>query len=311
MSFALTPRPARLVPARLRLRTRVLAPLCVAGLAIAGAAIAPRPKFASPTRSDPASEGASDWTALLWPGGELRDAALVGGIAAEVRVRELQAAENAAGGSQGAGSSSAASAAPSAAAPQSQPKAPPKHIFFIIPAFNVAYKKDIPPLTPHEKLVEMLQETYDPDGLALSAAEALLEHSPTGFCGYGHGWGGYGKCYGAALLDANTSGFLGDYVFPVWFHQDPRYFRLGTGSIPARTLYSLSRVFVTRTDAGGVTFDSSALLGTVLAGALANTYYPKSDRGVGLTASRIGVDLFGTAIFNLEAEFWQDIRKKL
>lgn len=186
----------------------------------------------------------------------------------------------------------------------------PKHIFFIIPAFKVEYLKNVPPLTAHEKLVEMLSDVYDPMGLTLSGAEALLEHSSTGFCGYGPGWGGYGKCYGAALLDANTSGFIGDYLLPVWFHQDPRYFRLGQGSTSTRILYALSRVFFTRSDRGGGTVvDSSALLGTLAAATLSNTYYPKADRGLGLTMSRIGFDLGGTALFNLGAEFWPDISK--
>jgi hypothetical protein len=54
--------------------------------------------------------------------------------------------------------------------------------------------------------------------------------------------------------------------------------------------------------------DSSALLGTVIAGVVSNTYYPHHDRGFGLTMSRIGIDLAGTAVFNLEAEFWADIK---
>lgn len=187
-----------------------------------------------------------------------------------------------------------------------------KHIFFIIPAYNVEYLRNVPPLTPHEKLLEMLRDVYDPMGLALGGVETLLEHSSTGFCGYGPGLGGFGKCYGAALVDANTSGFIGDYLLPVWFHQDPRYFRLGQGSGATRIFYALSRVFVTRSDRGGGTVvDSSALLGTLAAAVLSNVYYPRTDRGVGLTMSRIGFDLGGTAIFNLGAEFWPDIKNAL
>lgn len=187
-----------------------------------------------------------------------------------------------------------------------------KHIFFIIPAYNVEYIKNVPPLTPHEKLVEMWQGVYDYDGLAMSAAETLFEHDRTGFCGYGHGWGGFGKCYASALADADDSSFLGDYLFPVWWHQDPRYFPLGDGySIPSRIWYSLTRVFIAKSDHGGWTFASAATAGTIIAAVASNLYYPKSDRGVGLTSSRIAWDLGGTAIFNLEAEFWQDIHRKI
>lgn len=187
-----------------------------------------------------------------------------------------------------------------------------KHIFFIIPAFNVEYLKNVPPLTPHEKFTEMLEGIYDYDGLGMSAAETLLEHDRSGFCGYGHGWGGFGKCYASALADADDSSFLGDYLFNVWFHEDPRYFRLGGGySIPTRIWYAVTRVFVVKKDHGGWTFALAPTLGTILAASASNLYYPKSDRGFGLTASRIAWDLGGTAIFNLEAEFWKDIQRKL
>lgn len=187
------------------------------------------------------------------------------------------------------------------------------HLFWVIPAYQVAYLKNLPPLTPHEKFIEMAQDAYDPMGLALSGVEVLLlEHNrQSGYCDYGRGWGGFGKCYGSALLDANISGAIGDWLLPVWWHQDPRYFRLGSGSIPSRFLYAISRVFVTRSDYGGTVFDSSQLAGTVAAGFISNLYYPKVDRGWKLSLSRIGIDLSGTAIFNLEAEFWQDIHNKL
>ena len=188
------------------------------------------------------------------------------------------------------------------------PHASPGHIFLVIPAFNVSYRRRVPPLTPHQKFVMWARGAYDPLGLGADAVKAALEHSPHGgFCDYGSGLPGYGKCFGSALLDANVSSFFGDYLFPVWLHQDPRYFRLGHGSIPLRIAYSISRVFITRTDSGGNAFATASLMGTVLAGVTSNLYYPRRDRGVGLTLSRMEWDLAGTAIFNLEAEFWPDI----
>lgn len=194
---------------------------------------------------------------------------------------------------------------------QQKPRVAPNHIFFIIPSYNVAYQNQ-PPLSPHEKLTEVVHDTYDPIGLTAGAVEVLvLEHNTKdGYCSYGNNWSGFGKCYASALADGNISGFIGDYLLPVWFKQDPRYFRLGQGSVPSRVAYTLTRVFVTRSDTTGQpVFDSSQLSGTVIAGALSNLYYSKSDRGFGLTASRIGIDLLGTEIFNLEAEFWPDVRK--
>jgi len=186
----------------------------------------------------------------------------------------------------------------------------PGHIFWVIPAFKVDYLKNIKPLTPKEKFNEWARAAYDPLGLAAGATEAALEHSPRdGFCGYGNGWGGYGKCFGSAELDANISSFFGDFLFPVIMHQDPRYFGLGRGSAGKRILYAVSRVFVTRTDSGGTAVDYSALSGTILAAAASNLYYPRQDRGVGLSLSRAGWDLGDTALFNVAAEFWPQIKR--
>ncbi|MGH9414921.1 MAG: hypothetical protein ACRD0Y_14420 [Terriglobales bacterium] len=186
----------------------------------------------------------------------------------------------------------------------------PKHIFFVIPAYNVDYQRKFVPLTQHEKFIEWTEGAYDPIGRAADAVEAGLEHSKDGgFCGYGSGLDNYGKCYGSALLDANISSFLGDYLFVSWLHQDPRYFRLGTeASFPARVWYSLSRVFVARTDRGGWTFASGATAGSVLTAAASNLYYPRDERNLSHTVSRLYWDFGSTAIFNLEAEFWPDIK---
>jgi len=189
----------------------------------------------------------------------------------------------------------------------------PKHIFWVVPAFHVAYLKTFKPMTPREKFVEWAKGTYDPRGMGLYAFEsATLEYSSSdGFCGYGNGWGGYGKCFGATELDANISSFFGDFLFPVIMHQDPRYFRLGQGSFGKRVGYAISRVFVTHADSGRTVFFSSALSGTVLGAAASNLYYPVPDRGFGPTLSRMGLDLGNTALFNAAAEFWPDIKQRL
>jgi hypothetical protein len=186
----------------------------------------------------------------------------------------------------------------------------PGHIFWVIPAFHVAYQKNFKPLTPREKFDQWAVGTYDPRGIGLYAFEAAtLEYSSSdGFCGYGKEWGGYAKCFGATELDANVSSFLGDFLFPVLMHQDPRYFRLGQGSFGKRLGYAVSRVFVTHADSGRTVFFTSALSGSIVAAAASNLYYPARDRGFSPTLSRIGLDLGNTALFNAAAEFWPEIR---
>ena len=188
----------------------------------------------------------------------------------------------------------------------------PGHIFWVVPAFKVDYGAKFTPLTSREKFQEWAQSAYDPLGLGAGAAEAAAEHSPRdGFCGYGKGWGGYGKCFGSAELDGDLSSFLGDFVLAVVMHQDPRYFRLGQGSFGKRTWYAFTRVFVTYSDSGHTVFDSSALSGTLIAAAASNLYYPQQDRGFGLTMSRVAWDLGNTFLYNGAAEFWPDFKSRL
>jgi hypothetical protein len=189
----------------------------------------------------------------------------------------------------------------------------PKHIFLVVPAFHVAYQKQFKPLTPREKFDEWLPGTYDVRGLGLYAFEAAtLEYSSKdGFCSYGRHWGAYGKCFGSMELDANISSFFGDFLFPVIMHQDARYFRRGEGSVGRRTLYAVSRVFLTHADSGRTVLFSSALAGSVIGAAASNLYCPTQDRGFGPSLHRMGLDLGNTAFFNVAAEFWPDIEQKL
>lgn len=189
----------------------------------------------------------------------------------------------------------------------------PGHIFFVEPAYKVNYSGKFEPLTPKEKFQEFAQGSYDPLGFAVTAFEAgTLEYSSNdGFCGYGHGWGGYGQCFGSLTLDSTVSSFIGDYALSVLWHQDPRYFRLGKGSVGKRTFYAISRVFVTYNDSGRTVFSSAALSGTFIAGAISNLYYPPQDVGVSHTINRSALDLGNTAIYNAAAEFWPDIQRGL
>ena len=156
----------------------------------------------------------------------------------------------------------------------------------MIPAFKVDYGKGgFKPLTVKEKFQEWAKGAYDPLGLGAGAVEAAtLEHSSTdGFCGYGEGWSGYGKCFGALELDANISSFIGDFALTSLWHQDPRYFRMGEGSFGRRLWYAVTRVFVTLNDSGHTVFYSSAITGTVAAAGISNLYYPEKDRTVRVT----------------------------
>ena len=95
------------------------------------------------------------------------------------------------------------------------------------------------------------KETFDPYTAAASAAGAALSQIDNDDPKYGHGGGPYAERFGAAVADITTQNFFSDAVLASLLHEDPRYFRRGPEfGIWNRVGYALSRVVVTRTDAG-------------------------------------------------------------
>jgi hypothetical protein len=97
----------------------------------------------------------------------------------------------------------------------------------------------------------------------------------------------------------------------VLLKEDPRYFRLGEGSIKHRIGYSLVQELICHTDRGGRSFSFSNVLGALSAGAVSNAYYPASDRGFGLTMSRSAIAIMYGSLGGLVDEFYPDISRKL
>jgi hypothetical protein len=82
-------------------------------------------------------------------------------------------------------------------------------------------------------------------------------------------------------------------------HQDPRYFYQGTGTTKSRIRHALLSPFIARGDNGKYQPNYSSLGGDLASSALANFYYPRSDRSAGFvfrnfaiqTAERVGATL--------------------
>ncbi|HEU5401420.1 MAG TPA: hypothetical protein VFU86_08690 [Terriglobales bacterium] len=201
--------------------------------------------------------------------------------------------------------------APSAQqAKESKPKPSGGRVFGIVPEFNVTSIKDAKPLTAKGKWRLFVKQTVDPFTFVGAAFTSGLGQATDSFHDYGQGWAGYGERFGAAAADSVDGSLWGGFIFPVIFKQDPRYFRLGDGSIKHRIGYSISRIAVTRTDSGHHAFNFSEVLGNLVAGGIANAYYPQADRGVGLTFQRAGVVTGLGALGKIGQEFLPDIDRK-
>lgn len=215
----------------------------------------------------------------------------------------------------------ATSAAADWAAPEAAPVAPApvsvplneERIFKVIPDYQTVRDTSIPvaPLTAREKWNLALKETADPFNIASAAMTAAFSQHSDQTPRYGEGWENYGRRFGAAVADFGTQSFFSAGVFATLLKQDPRYFRKGPGAgVAPRIWYSVTRMFVCRSDAGRMEFNASNFLGMSLGIAASNAYYPSRSRTGKVMAERIETSMFGGVTGNLLSEFWPDLQQK-
>ena len=173
----------------------------------------------------------------------------------------------------------------------------------IIPNFYTSYIFDAAPLTWKQKFSLASRNTFDPITYIGVGLGAGIEQAKNTYAGYGQGAAGYSKRYAAKFVDGRSGAFLSNAVFPALFHQDPRYYYQGSGSVKSRLVHALSAPFVTRSDSGRTVPNSSYLLGDLSSAALSNLYYPKANRGANLVFTNAAVGLAGRMGMSLVREF--------
>jgi hypothetical protein len=184
-------------------------------------------------------------------------------------------------------------------------------ILHLVPAFDVA-AADAPyrPLTAKRKFTLAADQIGDRFTLFKAAVGGALGQA-TDLPEYGQGWDAYGARVGASAGDATFYGIFSQAVFPVVLKQDPRYFRLGSGTSGHRVGYALSRVLVTRGDSGRPQPNASRWLGSLAGAGMSYAYYPAANRTVRKTFARAGVSVAIDAGVNVLKEFWPELRGKL
>jgi Carboxypeptidase regulatory-like domain len=178
-----------------------------------------------------------------------------------------------------------------------------QRVLGVIPNFYSAYNWNAPPLDARQKFALAFRSEIDPITFAGAAAVAGAEQYQKMYPGYGTGFSGFGKRFGAQYTNDFASRMIGSALLPSLFHQDPRYFYKGTGSTHSRVLYAIKSAFICRGDNGRNEFDFSHILGDFAAGGLANLYYPESSEGAGLIATNALIEIAGMAGTNLLREF--------
>ena len=178
-----------------------------------------------------------------------------------------------------------------------------QRIFAVFPNFYTSYDWNAPPMETKQKIQLALRSSYDPITFAGAATRAAAEQVVNTFPAYGTGTEGYARRFGAAYANDITGNMFSHAIYPTLFHQDPRYFYRGSGSIFSRALYAVSAVVIARGDAGNREPNYSTILSSFTAAGISNLYVPAADRGFSLTVFNALANLGEHAGTNILREF--------
>ncbi len=208
---------------------------------------------------------------------------------------------------------------PEAPAPKQEPAAR-KHDSAFQTTFEILGRRSIffpdlaaspGPLDSKQKLELFADKSIAPSRFLSTALGASIGQARDSLSGYGQGMGGYGKRFGSSMATGASTEFFGTFLFSSVMRRDPRYFVSLHGGPWRRIGYSLSRLVVTRTDAGTEGVNWPGMLGPLFAESLANSYLPVREQTAARTFRRYGVRLGFAAGTNIVKEYWPTIFRDL
>ena len=184
-----------------------------------------------------------------------------------------------------------------------------KRILWIIPNFrSVSASTYLPPQSFKEKLWLATQESFDYSAFIYEGIVAGISMAGKSEPSFGQGASGYGIYYAHTFADGTIENYMVEAIVPAITKEDPRYYTLGHGGFFKRSGYAISRVFITRTDAGKSSVNLSEIVGAGAAAGISNAYYPPGNTWV-KTYQRWGSQMLQDAIDFEFKEFWPDINR--
>jgi hypothetical protein len=185
-----------------------------------------------------------------------------------------------------------------------------KRILGIVPNFrSVSTDQTLPPQSVKDKFMETTQDSFDYSSILIPGVIAGYSMASNAYPEFHQGAAGYARYFWHAAVDQTSENYMVEFIVPVITREDTRYYTLGRGGFAKRTGYAISRVVITRTDAGNETFNISEVVGAGASAGLSSLYYPSRERSFSNTASEWGVDLGIDAASFLAREFWPDINR--
>lgn len=185
-------------------------------------------------------------------------------------------------------------------------------LFGVVPNYTTVESDErFSPISAKGKYKLWLDSSIDPYTFPFIGAIALIGQAENTEPSYGQGLKGYAERYGTSYSDEIIGGFMTTATFPAIFHQDPRYFQLGEGTIWHRSVHAVKWTFVTRGDSGRSEFNVSEIAGNLVAAGISQSYHPADERTFSNTLSVWGTNVMWDTVANVAKEFWPDIRRKI
>jgi hypothetical protein len=201
-------------------------------------------------------------------------------------------------------------------------------LFYTLPNFLTLQGKDhLPPMSAKDKYKVVALGTFDYVEYPWWGVLAAIAQAQNSEPAFGQGWTAYAKRYGTTAGDSMVENFMVGAVFPSALHQDPRYYQSGQGGFFRRTEYSVSRIFITRSDSSHKQFNYSEIFGAATAAAISTySYHPSStyistptnphtfvgsDKTLSNTIDTYGTQLALDTITLVVKEFWPDVHRKI
>lgn len=186
-----------------------------------------------------------------------------------------------------------------------------QRIMTVVPNFNTVISGRAVPLSKGQKTELAIHATLDPFNLVGAVVLAGISEINGSHRGYGWGPQGYFKRVGANIADVVGGTMLAGAVYPILLHQDPRFFRQGSGTIRSRVRHALLAAVICRGDSGRSQPNYSNVLGNFSAGLISNVYYPSDETGIRLSLVNSSIVTAEGALGNLALEFSPDVQKYL
>jgi len=187
-----------------------------------------------------------------------------------------------------------------------------KRILWVIPNYRaVSTSAHLAPLSVKEKFWLATQDSFDYSSFIFNGMLAGIAMANDSEPSFGQGAAGYNIYYAHTFADSTIENYMTEAILPTLVKQDPRYYTLGHGGFFKRTAYSVSRLFITRTDSGRNTFNFSEIVGAGAAAGIGDAYYPSQSNPLVKTYQRWGTQIALDGAGDVLKEFWPEINRAI